>query len=435
MESTSLNLHFEITDLRFAASGNSQFIAIANGTLELRGRIHKFYLQLSPSADGSWHKTGGYLPFDFLFLRDDPGFWNPVIKAANQVLMTTNTWTVSSEGAGAQVAMNQQLAPPEVREKVHFSARLDALDLPDDEWTTLWGRIESRAKFDPHFRIAGFEQSDTLIAISKLRHVFEFKWVRNRYREVVGKDETLWLSHQLPRDARGWFPAFHLARTALGALCVDPAWNYLINIGIAIAKLEKFPRAGRLIKELPHNPGSQHNLCMAAEFLDMGVLVGLEVPTGVGDASNDLLVKFKGREYAVEVKEFLSSKPVRNLLSEIAEKVEKLPPVPDMPVIFHVIIAESDGTRVRMEEDFFNSIAALTDDLPPQISGIIAGTRFVDAAGGPVKRDTRVIALNPNALRRSEMGDLESIFAKNFDDLTYPHYGVASFIEWGKGTA
>lgn len=330
------------------------------------------------------------------------------------------------------MAMNQQLAPHEFQEKVHFSARLDALDLPDDEWTTLWGRIESRCKFDPHFRVTGRDRNDALDAINHLRRTFDFKWVRSCYRENVGNTGSLRLSHQLPREARGWFPAFHLARTAIGALCVDPAWNYLIDIGIAIGKLKNFPGAGRLIKELAHNPGSQHNLCMAAEFMERGILVGLEVPTGVSDASNDLLVKFDGRAYAVEVKEFLTSKPIRNLLSEIAEKVEKLPPTPELPVIFHVTIAETDGTRIRMESEFFESLSALAEGLPPKISGIVGGTRFVDAIGGPVKRDTRIIALNPNALRRSELRDLESIFSKNFNHVTYPHYGISSFIDWSK---
>lgn len=435
MTSTSLALNFEITNLLFSSGGNSQSIVVANGVLRLQGRERKFYVQLSHSPDGTWFKSGGHLPYDFLFLRDDPGLWQPIIKAANALLITTNMWTVASEEAGAKMAMNQQLVPTEFREKVHFSARLDALDLPDDEWKTLWRRIENRLKFDPHFRIAGYDLADALNAINHLRHTFDSKWILNRYRESLGTVESLRLSHQLPRDARGWFPAFHLARTALGAICVDPAWNYLVDIGLAIKKLEKVPRSGRLIRELAHNPGSQHNLCMAAEFLERGILEGLEVPTGIGEASNDLLVRFDGRAYAVEVKEFLSSKPIRNLLSEITEKVEKLPPTPDLPVIFHVIVAETDGTRIRMEADFFKSVSALADSLPPQISGIVAGTRFVDAAGGPVKRDTRVIALNPRALRPSELGDLESIFAKNFAEITYPQYGVSSFIEWGKAIA
>jgi hypothetical protein len=425
-----LKLRYEITDIRFAAAPNYDCMAIANGTLTLRGRKRDFSVHLVPVDDGTWIRIGGRLQYDHLFLRDDPGFWSPIVRTAGVLLKTINMWTVSSGANGAQVAMNEQLAPAEHRDRVHFSIRPNMFDLPDADWPTLWGRIENRVKVDPFFEVRGYTREETLTALRPLKKIFPIDWVKRRHRDVLQEKEAIKLAAKAGREMPDWFPASHLARTALGAICVDPAWNYLVNIGQAVHQLTDFPGADRLFKELTRNPGSQHNLCMAAELLQRGLLVGLETSTGIGNATNDLLVKVAEVTYAIEVKEFHAADPIAKLKKELSDKAKKLPPIPREPVIFHVVLAETDGTRVREEKNFVESVSQLAADLPASISAIVVGRRFVDAAGGPVKRDTCGIFTNASTSEPSIDADLARIFEKNFVEITYPQFGVSSFMDW-----
>lgn len=425
-----LNLRYEITDIRFAAAPNRDCMAIANGTLTFRGRTRDFSVHLVPADDGTWFRIGGRLQYDHLFLRDDPGFWAPIVRTAGVLLKTVNMWTVSSEANGAQIALNEQLAPVEHRDRVHFSIRPNMFDLPDSDWPTLWGRIENRVKVDPFFEVRGYTRDEILTSLCPLKKIFQIDWIKRRYRDVFQEKAAIKLAANAGREMSDWFPAAHLARTALGAICIDPAWNYLVNIGLAVHQLTGFPGADRLFKELTRNPGSQHNLCMAAELRQRGLLVGLETPTGVGNATNDLLVKVGEAGYAIEVKEFHAADPIAKLKKELSDKAKKLPPFPRVPVIFHVVLAETDGTRVRDEANFVESVSQVAMDLPVSISAIVVGRRFVDAAGGPVKRDTCGIFINASASNASIHADLATIFEKNFDEITYPQFGVSSFMDW-----
>jgi hypothetical protein len=425
-----LNLRYEIADIRFAEAPNYDCMAIANGTLTFRGRTRDFSVHLAPADDGTWYRIGGRLQYEHLFLREDPEFWAPIVRTAGVLLKTINMWTVSSEANGAQVALNEQLAPAEHRDRVHFSIRPNMFDLPDADWPTLWGRIESRVKVDPFFEVRGYTRQEILTALRPLKKIFQIDWVKRRYRDASQEKRAIKLAANAGREMPDWFPAAHLARTALGAICVDPAWNYLVNIGQAVHQLTGFPGADRLFKELTRNPGSQHNLCMAAELLQRGLLVGLEAPTGVGNATNDLLVKVGEVKYAIEVKEFHAADPIAKLKKELSDKAKKLPAIPREPVIFHVVLAETDGTRVREEDNFVESVSQVAVDLPLSISAIVVGRRFIDAAGGPVKRDTRGIFINPSASNPSVDADLLTIFEKNFAEITYPQFGVSSFMDW-----
>ena len=425
-----LNLRYEITDIRFAAAPNCDCMAIANGTLTVRGATRDFSVHLVPADDGTWYRIGGRLQYDHLFLRDIPGFWTPIVRTAGVLLRTINMWTVSSEANGAQVAMNEQLAPAEHRDRVHFSIRPNMFDLPDADWPTLWGRIENRVKVDPFFEVRGYTREEILTALRPLKKIFQTDWVKRRYRDVFQENGAIKFAANAGREMPDWFPAAHLARTALGAICVDPAWNYLVNIGQAVHQLTGFPGADRLFKELTRSPGSQHNLCIAAELWQRGLLVRLEAPTGVGNATNDLLVQVGEVRYAIEVKEFHAADPIAKLKKELSDKAKKLPPIPREPVIFHVVLAETDGTRVKEEDNFVESVSQVAVDLPASISAIVVARRFVDAAGGAVKRDTCGIFINPSASNPSIDADLLTIFEKNFAEITYPQFGVSSFMDW-----
>lgn len=83
------------------------------------------------------------------------------------------------------------------------------------------------------------------------------------------------------------------------------------------------------------------------------------------------------------------------------------------------------------EDSFFNAVKAL--NIPSKISAIVAGRRFVDSAGGRVKRDAELQILNPVALVPSNMDDLATLFAKNYDSVRYPLSGIGSFFRFSQG--
>lgn len=130
------------------------------------------------------------------------------------------------------------------------------------------------------------------------------------------------------------------------------------------------------------------------------------------------------------MKEFHAADPIAKLKKELSDKAKKLPPIPRDTVIFHVVLAETDGTRVREENNFVKSVSQLAVDLPASISAIVVGRRFVDAAGGAVKRDTCGIFINASASNPSINADLSTIFEKNFAEITFPQFGVSSFMDW-----
>jgi hypothetical protein len=156
----------------------------------------------------------------------------------------------------------------------------------------------------------------------------------------------------------------------------------------------------------------------------------LEISTGVGSATNDLLVRIGENYYAIEVKEFYAAAPMAKLRSEIADKVKKLPAIPKVPVVFHVVLAEQDGTKVRQETAFIEAVQAYVNEMPALISAIVVGRRFVDSSGGPIKRETKAICMNPRLTCGDIHEDLVTIFKNNFHEVIYPEFGVSSFIEW-----
>jgi len=239
------------------------------------------------------------------------------------------------------------------------------------------------------------------------------------------------MATEISQESDFWFPASHLARTALGAICIDPAWNYLVEIASAIKYLKKFPQLDRLKRQLTKSPGTQHHLCLAAELHRRGYLVGLEPSTGVGAASNDLLVEYAGRRYAIEVKEFVAKDPGASLKKEIIKKVSQLPKNPSQATIFHVVLRERGPLAPNKEDAFSGDIEALQTELDPKISAIVFGRRFVDSAGGRVKRDTLRIVLNPSAVIQAVEEDLSVLFSKNYSDISYPIFGISNFVKTG----
>jgi hypothetical protein len=333
-------------------------------------------------------------------------------------------WPSEQNDRSAKISVNERVIPKDVRDSVLVSFRSNILTVPSANWQHLWDHIERRVDADPYFEVLGFDRITIQRVLPSIREIFPNDWARARYTAAGHTG----MADQFEPNTNGWFPAYHLARTAHGAICRDPGWNYMIEIGLALEELREFDGIDRLKRQLTKHPGTQHHVCLAADLHKSGVLIGLEPPTGVGSASNDLLVGLREIVFQVEVKEFTSIKPAKQLKKEIADKVRKLPQRPEQPVVFHVVLNEKGFFDKKREDDFLTAITELQDSLPDQISAVVAGKRFVDSKGGRVKRDIERIVTNTTAIAPIDEQDLRVVFKANYVDVEYPLYGIGSFF-------
>lgn len=171
----------------------------------------------------------------------------------------------------------------------------------------------------------------------------------------------------------------------------------MVEIGLSIHELQEFKGVQRLKQQIARSPGTQHHLCLAAELYRRGYLLALEPPTGSGGSTNDLFVTCGDLQYEIEVKEFASQDPGAKLLKEINEKSSKLPKCPAKPIVFHAVLVGNGAFDKAKEDRFFQSIRELElkQNMPRNISAVVAGRRFVDSSGGRVKRDAEIRILNP----------------------------------------
>jgi len=381
---------------------------------------------LAPIAEGEWrfvHLASPQPPV----LREKR-FRQESENRTARLLDTINILPGEQEASGATVNLNQRVIPDDVRGQVIVSFRPDILDVPSAHWDHLWDHIERRVDADPFFEVLGFDKTILQRVLPLLREVFPGDWVRARYAATG----LAGMADQFEPGADGWFPAYHLARTAHGAICRDPGWNYLVEIGLAIEALQDFDGIDRLKRQLTKSPGTQHHICLAADLHERGVLKGLEPSTGAGSTTSDLLAGVDGRLYQIEVKEFTSNNPARRLQREIADKDRKLPRRPEQSVVFHIVLNENGEFYKQLEDKFFNAVTALQNHLPKKISAVVAGKRFVDSKGGPVKRDVERVVINPNAIMPADEEGLRTIFQANYQDAEHPFYGIGTFIMFGK---
>ncbi len=421
--------HYQFQSIKFAlAAGTNEGLALTSGRLIVAGIDARFGLALAPKADGEWELKDIRCDEALGKFLHNAEVLQQLVNKAAALLKTINVWPESSEsGIGARLSMNQQLAPSTVADRVIISFRPDMLSLPMAEWDTVWHLIEMRIKSDPHFRVHGFCKDEVEQAIVPLKKIFSDSWIAGRYRQKHIKPK---MASALPQDMEGWFPAYHFARTALGAICIDPGWNYLIEIGISIRELEGFNGLQRLIQQIARSPGTQHHLCLAAELFRRGFLLELEPKTGSGHAANDLLVACGARQYEIEVKEFASADPARQLIREIKRKCKNLPDRTERPVVFHAVLIDRGKFEKSKEDLFFKAVTELAPNIPSRISAVVAGRRFVDSSGGRVKRDAEVQILNPVAQVPSHAEDLATLFAKNYHSVHYPIFGIGSFFRF-----
>lgn len=431
--SVEIQLHYKFHSIRFAvAQGREEGVVLASGRLSVAGAGGNFDLVLSPTTDGQWELVDKKCDDGASMLLHSTGVLPQLVNKAATLLTTINVWPAEGDESsiGTRLSLNQQMAPSAFADRVFISFRPDMLSLPMNEWADVWGLIESRIIGDPHFRVHGFTLDEVKQAIIPLKQIFPAAWVRARYKQKSTKPK---MADDLRQGAEGWFPAYHLARTALGAICIDPAWNYLVEIGLSILELENFTGVKRLTQQISRSPGTQHHLCLAAELFRRGHLLELEPRTGSGQATNDLLVACGERQYEIEVKEFASSDPARQLAKEIAKKCRNLPEHPERPIVFHTVLMERGIVEKAKEDLFFNALKEQALNIPRKISAIVAGRRFVDSAGGRVKRDAEIQILNPAALLPSNTDDLGTLFAKNYSSVRYPLSGIGSFFGFSLG--
>jgi len=425
-----VHLHYEFHSIRFANDSNANTgMAYTSGKVSVAGVDGRFGLALSPMDGGEWKLRDTRCSGDFAELLRCKEVLQELVNRAALLLKTINVWAEeAASGEGAKLFVNQQLAPSQFSGRVMISFRPDMLSLPMAQWDDMWSLIEGRVRNDPYFRVHGFGGDEVQQAIQALKQIFPGSWVRKRYRRQDGANPKM--ASDLPQDSEGWFPASHLARSALGAICIDPGWNYLTEIGLSILELQGFNGLQRLKKQVSRSPGTQHHLCLAAELFRRGHLLALEPSTGSGGASNDLLVRCGDRQYEIEVKEFSSTNPASNLAREIENKCKKLPERLERPVVFHAVLLEKGKFEKSKEDLFFEAVRELAPNMSRKISAVVAGRRFVDASGGRVKRDAEVRILNPDAFVPSNTEDLAALFAKNYDSVQYPVFGIGSFFNF-----
>ena len=422
-----MKMHYEIRGLCFGRHGDDDLpVAIAHGGITVNCISWRFRLILAPIAEGEWrfvHLASPQPPV----LREKR-FRQESENRTARLLDTINILPGEQEASGATVNLNQRVIPDDVRGQVIVSFRPDILDVPSAHWDHLWDHIERRVDADPFFEVLGFDKTILQRVLPLLREVFPGDWVRARYAAAG----LAGMADQFEPGADGWFPAYHLARTAHGAICRDPGWNYLVEIGLAIEALQDFDGIDRLKRQLTKSPGTQHHICLAADLHERGVLKGLEPSTGAGSTTSDLLAGVDGRLYQIEVKEFTSNNPARRLQREIADKDRKLPRRPEQSVVFHIVLNENGEFYKQLEDKFFNAVTALQNHLPKKISAVVAGKRFVDSKGGPVKRDVERVVINPNAIMPADEEGLRTIFQANYQDAEHPFHGIGTFIMFGK---
>ena len=100
--------------------------------------------------------------------------------------------------------------------------------------------------------------------------------------------------------------------------------------------------------------------------------------------------------------------------------------------MFHIVLNENGEFYKQLEDKFFNAVTALQNHLPKKISAVVAGKRFVDSKGGPVKRDVERVVINPNAIMPADEEGLRTIFQANYQDAEHPFHGIGTFIMFGK---
>jgi hypothetical protein len=217
------------------------------------------------------------------------------------------------------------------------------------------------------------------------------------------------------------FPAYHLARTAIGCICKDPGWNYLITLAESCKLLKSYHKGNLLLQRIATEPGHIHQANFSGYLLKRQLLDEIEPATGSGNAKHDMSARIDNVIFDIEMKALTSSDPARQVSKEIVEKCRKLPSTPRRAVVFFVLLV---GTSVvnnhKTWADQLNSITPTVFENTSGVSSVVVGRMFVDSAGGPIKWSFDKFVFNEHAHHHVDEQSLRKVFEPNWQRLLYP---------------
>lgn len=320
---------------------------------------------------------------------------------------------------GAKIQLGRTFMSDEQRRESFSILRADMLSVYRLDWPKLWPAIENRLTHDPELWLNGFTRGDASQAVALLKHVFPWEWVRRRYRDAATKPSKVGMWDSMEADQG--FPAYLLARTAIGCICKDPGWNFLLTLAESCKLLRTFPKGDLLIRRIATEPGHIHQANFSAYLLKRHLLVEIEPSTGSGSAKHDMAARVESILFDIEMKALTSANPARQVAKEIAEKSRQLPSNPRRPVVFFVLLVESSfnvDSKARSNE--LNWITAEVFGHSTGISAAVVGRMFIDSAGGPVKWGFDKFVINEEAKSRVDDQALRKVFEPNWQKLVYP---------------
>ncbi len=297
--------------------------------------------------------------------------------------------------------------------------RGDILSFYRLDWPHLWSAIENRFSYDPEFWVNGFTRQDAVRAVTILKSVFPWEWTRKRYRSAAKKSSTVGMWDEM--QANEGFPAYLFARTAIGCICKDPGWNYLITLAQACHNLKNYVKGPSFLKRIAGKPGDIHHANFAGYLHQRSMLAEIEPPTGSGSATNDLAAKIGETIIDIEMKSLTSNDPARQIRQEILEKCRKLPSIPKRPIVFFVLLVEKSlaGEEKTQQQELDSITANLMAD-SAGVSAIVIGRMFIDSTGGPIKWNFEKFLINEQACHCVDEPLLRQIFKPNWERIYYP---------------
>ena len=363
-------------------------------------------------------------------LLETKDFLGKLTNKAASLLYPINMWAGEQTESGAKIIMNQKIAPKDVEDNVNVSFRPNILSMPSPSWENIWEKIENRVKYDDHFKVQGFSEEELLAAFDKLKNIFPGTWIKKQYKDQANQSGIkIEMGMDYPPETSSfWYPSYHIARSSLGAICVDPGLNYLVELGLSLDRLKSVPGIKLLQNSLTKSSGNQHCICIADDFNSRGLLNEVEPQIANGAYRNDLNISYKNQSIDIELKAFTSNSPDKMLSREIKKKIDSLPKTFDRPLIFHAILIENGVFEKEREKVFYDSIDTIRDELSEGISAVVGGRIFVDSNGGRLKRDCEKICINENSRFKLLESDIKEIFKKNYETASYPIYGIGTFF-------
>jgi hypothetical protein len=430
-----------VTELKFQPpSGDGERTARMRGLLRARNGSSHFTFGFSAAYDPqaqkwfadirnlNWHSR---VPPELVDLRNT----QLIALKVMQVFQITWIRSVLEPGkTGARLAVGTDLKRLEDHETAFAIFRAETLGLHRPEWKDLWPAIENRIANDPEFWISGFTREHATRAVAVLKTVFSWEWVRRRYRQYAKE----------ARDAGMWddifadqgFPAYLLARTAVGCICKDPGWNYLITLAEACRRLQTLPKGKQFLNRIAGSEsGHIHQANFAGFLLQHGVLEELEPPTGSGSATHDVSARGGSTVIDIEMKAITSANASRQISREIADKCRKLPGSVSRPVVFFVLLLPTSvASNHRALADQLASITPAAFTGAAGVSALVVGQMFVEPTGGPIRWDFGKFLLNPLAARPVSEDLLRAVFQNDLRPLAYPLLPIVFTFGTGVGS-